>query len=52
MSTSTMEGELSLRASTMTWNDEDLPKSQWHLPDFLWFPRGGAVRDPTGRVSG
>ena len=18
--------------------DEDLPKSQWHLPDFLWFP--------------
>jgi hypothetical protein len=20
------------------WKDEDLPKSQWHLPDFLWFP--------------
>ena len=20
------------------WNDEDLPKSQWHLPGFLWFP--------------
>jgi glycine/D-amino acid oxidase-like deaminating enzyme len=20
------------------WKDEDLPKSQWHLPGFLWFP--------------
>jgi choline dehydrogenase-like flavoprotein len=20
------------------WKDEDIPKSQWHLPDFLWFP--------------
>src|SRR6478736_6885397 len=20
------------------WNDEDIPKSQWHLPGFLWFP--------------
>ena len=20
------------------WNDDDLPKSQWHLPGFLWFP--------------
>ena len=20
------------------WSDEDIPKSQWHLPDFLWFP--------------
>src|SRR5262249_29344957 len=20
------------------WRDEDLPKSQWHLPGFLWFP--------------
>src|SRR5215471_15727017 len=20
------------------WNDGDLPKSQWHLPGFLWFP--------------
>jgi cholesterol oxidase len=20
------------------WKDEDLPKSQWHLLDFLWFP--------------
>jgi hypothetical protein len=69
MSTSTTEGVLSWRASTMTWwssvgvrrkrralraaekgyrvgvmesgrrwKDEDLPKSQWHLPDFLWFP--------------
>ena len=20
------------------WNDDDIPKSQWHLPGFLWFP--------------
>ncbi|MFC6157246.1 GMC oxidoreductase [Kribbella jiaozuonensis] len=20
------------------WNDADIPKSQWHLPGFLWFP--------------
>jgi cholesterol oxidase len=20
------------------WKDEDIPKSQWHLPGFLWFP--------------
>jgi choline dehydrogenase-like flavoprotein len=20
------------------WKDEDLPESQWHLLDFLWFP--------------
>src|SRR5271154_1338248 len=20
------------------WRDEDIPKSQWHLPEFLWFP--------------
>src|SRR5262249_54346323 len=20
------------------WNDDDLPKNQWHLPGFLWFP--------------
>ena len=20
------------------WKDEDIPKSQWDLPDFLWFP--------------
>src|SRR5882757_6997435 len=20
------------------WTDDDLPKSQWHLPGFLWFP--------------
>ena len=20
------------------WPDEDIPKSQWHLPGFLWFP--------------
>jgi choline dehydrogenase-like flavoprotein len=20
------------------WNDEDIPKSQWDLPHFLWFP--------------
>ncbi len=20
------------------WNDEDIPKTQWDLPDFLWFP--------------
>src|ERR1700752_5135140 len=20
------------------WTDRDLPKSQWHLPGFLWFP--------------
>jgi cholesterol oxidase len=20
------------------WNDDDLPKSQWHLPGFLWLP--------------
>ena len=20
------------------WRDEDLPKTQWDLPDFLWFP--------------
>jgi cholesterol oxidase len=20
------------------WNNEDIPKSQWHLPGFLWFP--------------
>src|SRR4029077_11557507 len=20
------------------WEDADLPKSQWHLPGFLWFP--------------
>ena len=20
------------------WSDEDIPKTQWHLPDFLWFP--------------
>src|SRR3954466_9871689 len=20
------------------WQDEDIPKSQWHLPGFLWFP--------------
>jgi hypothetical protein len=24
--------------SGMRWKDEDIPKSQWHLPDFLWFP--------------
>ena len=23
------------------WNDEDIPKSQWHLPGFLWFPAAG-----------
>ena len=23
------------------WPDEDLPKSQWHLPGFLWFPAAG-----------
>ena len=33
------------------WRDEDLPKSQWHLPGFLWFPGRRAVRDPAGRVS-
>jgi cholesterol oxidase len=20
------------------WKDEDIPKTQWNLPDFLWFP--------------
>jgi cholesterol oxidase len=20
------------------WNDEDIPKTQWNLPGFLWFP--------------
>ena len=20
------------------WRDEDIPKTQWNLPDFLWFP--------------
>src|SRR6478672_10705130 len=23
------------------WRDEDIPKSQWHLPGFLWFPAAG-----------
>ena len=32
------------------WNDEDIPKSQWHLPGFLWFPAAGLVRDSEGRV--
>jgi choline dehydrogenase-like flavoprotein len=22
------------------WNDEDIPKTQWDLPHFLWFPAG------------
>ena len=26
------------------WNDEDIPKTQWDLPGFLWFP-------PTARAS-
>jgi choline dehydrogenase-like flavoprotein len=24
--------------SGMRWNDEDIPKTQWDLPHFLWFP--------------
>jgi cholesterol oxidase len=28
------------------WNDDDLPKSQWHLPDFLWFPAAELYRIP------
>jgi choline dehydrogenase-like flavoprotein len=29
------------------WNDEDIPKSQWDLPHFLWFP---AAHVPVPRV--
>jgi len=32
------------------WNDEDIPKSQWHLRGFPVVPRGRALRDPEGRV--
>ena len=32
------------------WKDEDIPKSQWHLPGFLWFPAAGLSRDPEDRV--
>jgi choline dehydrogenase-like flavoprotein len=28
------------------WKDEDLPKSQWHLPDFLLGRRAGAPSRP------
>ena len=35
-------GEKGYRVGVMEsgkrWNDEDIPKSQWHLPGFLWFP--------------
>ena len=27
-----------LMESGRRWEDEDIPKSQWDLPDFLWFP--------------
>jgi hypothetical protein len=32
--------------SRRRWKDEDLPKSQWHLPDFLWFPAAELYRIP------
>jgi cholesterol oxidase len=25
------------------WNDEDIPKTHWDLPDFLWFPGAESV---------
>ncbi len=32
------------------WKDEDIPKTQWDLPHFLWLPAGRDVRDPKDRV--
>ena len=33
------------------WKDEDIPKSQWHLPGFLWFPAAELYGIPASRVS-
>ena len=32
------------------WTDEDIPKTQWDLPKFLWLPGGRVLRDPADRV--
>ena len=32
------------------WRDEDIPKTEWDLPKFLWFPGERAVRDPKNGV--
>jgi len=30
------------------WKDEDIPKTQWNLPHFLWILRAGSSVCPAG----
>ena len=32
------------------WRDEDIPKTQWNLPRFLWLPAAELYGDPEDRV--